>query len=72
MKCSKLSEQTKETKLQWLQNPSQIKGDDLNNVRGEISWTFRNKRREYLEEKLISLKRKVRTKINRTGEMRNA
>jgi hypothetical protein len=28
--CSKLLDQRKQAKLQWLQNPSQINGDDLN------------------------------------------
>jgi hypothetical protein len=32
-KCSKLIEQRKQAKLQWLQNPSQINGDNLKNFR---------------------------------------
>jgi hypothetical protein len=36
--------------LQWLQNPSEINGDNLNNVRrGRY---FRNKKREYLKDKI--------------------
>jgi hypothetical protein len=31
--CSKLLDQKEEAKLQWLQNPSEINGDNLNNVR---------------------------------------
>jgi hypothetical protein len=31
-------------------------GDNLNTVRHETSRTFRNKNREYLKEKLMSLK----------------
>jgi hypothetical protein len=31
--CSKLLHQTKHAKLQWLQDPSQINGDNLNNVK---------------------------------------
>jgi hypothetical protein len=38
--------------LQWLQDPSEIKGDNLNNVRREASRHFRNKKREYLKDKL--------------------
>jgi hypothetical protein len=30
--CSKLLDQRKEAKLQWLQDQSEIKGDNLNNV----------------------------------------
>jgi hypothetical protein len=30
--CSKLSEQRKEAKLYWLQDPSEINGDNLNNI----------------------------------------
>jgi hypothetical protein len=33
-----------------LQNPSQICGDNLQNLRHEISRTFRNKKREYLKD----------------------
>jgi hypothetical protein len=32
-KCSKLIDQRKQAKLQWLQNPSQINGDNLQNLR---------------------------------------
>jgi hypothetical protein len=31
-------------KLQWLQDPSEINGDNLNNVRREASRYFRNKK----------------------------
>jgi hypothetical protein len=31
----KLLDQRKQAKLQWLQDPSEINGDDLNNVRLE-------------------------------------
>jgi hypothetical protein len=51
MECSKLLEQRKKTKLQWLQNTSQMTGTNLNNVRHETSRTFRNKKREELETK---------------------
>jgi hypothetical protein len=47
--CSKLIDQRKQAKLKWLQNPSQINGDNLQNVRRETSRTFRNKKREYLK-----------------------
>jgi hypothetical protein len=48
--CSKLSDQRKQVKLQWLQDPSEINGDNLNNIRREASRHFRNKKREYLKE----------------------
>jgi hypothetical protein len=35
--CSKLLDQKKQVKLQWLQDPSEINGDNLNNVRRETS-----------------------------------
>jgi hypothetical protein len=36
--------------LQWLQDPSEINGDNLNNVRCEASRHFRNRKGEYLQE----------------------
>jgi hypothetical protein len=53
--CSKLIDQRKQAKLQWLQNPSQINGDNLKNVRCETSRTFRKKQREYLKGKINEL-----------------
>jgi hypothetical protein len=38
--------------LQWLQNPSEIDGDNLKNVRCEASIYFWNKKREYLKDKV--------------------
>jgi hypothetical protein len=32
--CSKLLDQRKQAKLQWLHDPSEINGNNLNNVRG--------------------------------------
>jgi hypothetical protein len=49
--CSKLIDQRKQAKLQWLQNPSQINGNNLQNVRPETSRIFRNKKREYMKGK---------------------
>jgi hypothetical protein len=50
--CSKLLNQRKEAKLQWLQDPSEINGDNLNNARCETSIHFRNKKRDYLKGKI--------------------
>jgi hypothetical protein len=38
-----------------LQDPSEINGDNLNNVRREASRHFRNKKREYLKDKINEL-----------------
>jgi hypothetical protein len=48
----KLLDQRKQAKLQWLQDPSEINGDNLNNIRREASRHFRNKKREYLKGKI--------------------
>jgi uncharacterized protein YaaR (DUF327 family) len=53
--CSKLLDQRKQAKLQWLQDPREINGDNLNNVRCEASRHFRNKKREYLKDKINEL-----------------
>jgi hypothetical protein len=53
--CSKLLDQRKQAKLQWLQHPSEINGDNLNNVRREPSRHCRNKKREYLKDKINEL-----------------
>jgi hypothetical protein len=49
--------------LQWLQDPSEINGDNLNNVRCEGSRYFRNKKREYLKDKINELARNSKNKI---------
>jgi hypothetical protein len=41
--------------LQWLQDPSEINGDNLSIVRHEASRYFRNKRRGYLKDKINEL-----------------
>jgi hypothetical protein len=53
--CSKLLDQRKQTKLQWLHDSNEINGDILNNVRREASRYFRNKKREYLKDKINEL-----------------
>jgi hypothetical protein len=64
--CSILLDQRKQAKLQWLQDSSEINRDNLNNVRREASRHFRNKKREYLTDKLMSLQRTVRTRTSET------
>jgi hypothetical protein len=53
--CSKLLDQRKQAKFQWLQNPSKINGNNMNNIRLEASRHFRNKTREYLKDKYNEL-----------------
>ncbi|PNF41609.1 hypothetical protein B7P43_G10463 [Cryptotermes secundus] len=53
--CSKLLDQRKQPKLQWLQDPSELNGDNLNNIIRETSRHFRNKKREYLKDKIDDL-----------------
>jgi hypothetical protein len=53
--CSKLLDQRNQAKLQWLQNPSEINGDNLNNIRCETSRHFRNKRGNIWMAKLTRL-----------------
>jgi hypothetical protein len=63
--CPELVDQKKKAKLQWLQDPSEINGDNLNNIRRETSRHFRNKNREYLKKKLMSFQRTVKTRTLR-------
>jgi hypothetical protein len=53
--CSKLLDQRKKAKLQWLQDPSEMTRDNLNNVRHEANRYFRNKKMECLEDKISEL-----------------
>jgi hypothetical protein len=48
-----------------LQDPSEINGDDLNNIRRETSRNFRNRSRQYLKEKIYEL-----TKNNKNKKIR--
>jgi hypothetical protein len=49
---SKLLDQRKQAKLQWLQQPSEINGDNLNNKGRDDSRQFMNKETEYLKDKI--------------------
>jgi hypothetical protein len=68
--CSKLIDQWKQAKLQGLQNPSQIDGDNLQNLKCAISRKFRNKKREYPKGKINELETKNKNK-NITGLYRS-
>jgi hypothetical protein len=51
----KLLDLRKQAKLYWIQDRSEINGDNLNNVRCEASTYFRNKKRKYLKDKINEL-----------------
>jgi len=51
--------------LQWLKNPSQTNGDNLNNIRRVSIRTFKNKKREYLKE-TVNSKQTARKNISET------
>jgi hypothetical protein len=59
--CPKLIDQRKQAKLQWLQNPKQINGDNLQTLRHETSRIFR-KNREYLKDKINELENNNKNK----------
>jgi hypothetical protein len=63
--CSKLSDQRKQAKLQWLQNSSEINGVNLKNIRPESSRHFRNNKRDYLKGKIDELATKGKKKNTR-------
>jgi hypothetical protein len=44
--CPELLDQRKQAKLQWLHDPSEINGENLNNIRHESTTYFRDKKRE--------------------------
>jgi hypothetical protein len=46
-----------------LQNPSQIDGDNFQNLRRETSRTFRDKAGEYLKGRINELETRIKTKI---------
>ena len=48
-------DERKQAKLQWVQDPSQRKVNNLNNVRLEASRHFRNKKKAYLKAKIEDL-----------------
>jgi hypothetical protein len=50
--CSKLIDQWKQAKLQWLQNPSRINGNNQQNLRHETSRTSKKKKRENLKGRI--------------------
>jgi hypothetical protein len=53
-------------KLQWLQDPSEINRDNLNNIRCETSRHFRTKMREYLKDKINEIVTNTKNKSIKT------
>jgi hypothetical protein len=53
--CSEFVDRRKQAKLQWLQDPSEANEDNLSDVKREASRHFRNKKREYLKDKINEL-----------------
>jgi hypothetical protein len=51
----RIIDQRKRAKLHWLQDPSEINGGNLNNVRHEAIRHFKNKKKEYLKDKINEL-----------------
>jgi hypothetical protein len=68
-------DQRKQAKLQWLQDPSEINGDNLNVVRREASRHFRNTNKEYFKDKINefasnSKSRNIRDLYRRINEIK--
>jgi hypothetical protein len=51
----KILDQRKQAILQWLQDPREISGDNMNNIIREASRYCRIKKREYLKDKINEL-----------------
>jgi hypothetical protein len=59
---SELLDQRKQAKLRWLSDPSEINGNNLNNITRETSRHFRNKKKRYLKDKIDELATKSKNK----------
>jgi len=64
-KYSKKSNQIKQAKLQWLQKPSQINGQNLNSARCKTSRTFRNVKGKYMKDEIIKFEMNSKNKTIR-------
>jgi hypothetical protein len=58
----KLVHQRKQDKLQWLQDPREENEDNMSDVRREASRHFRNKKREYMKDKINELESNSKNK----------
>jgi hypothetical protein len=59
--CSELFDHKKQVKLQWLQDPCEINGNNLNRVRRDANIYLREQKEGISETKLMSFLRTVRT-----------
>jgi len=50
--------------MHWLQDPNQSNVDNLNNLSREASRHFRNKKKEYLKDKIDELETNSKIKIS--------
>jgi hypothetical protein len=57
-----LVDQRKQAKLQWLQDPNEVNEDNLSNVEQEASRHFRNKKREYMKDRIKDLESNSKNK----------
>ena len=64
-KCLGILDQSKQAKMQWMQDPSQSNAENPNNVRRDASRHFRNKKETYLRAKIEELE--TNSKINNQG-----
>jgi hypothetical protein len=53
--CSGFLDQSKWAKMQWIEDPSQSRIDNLNNVRLEVSRHFKEKKKAYLRARIEEL-----------------
>jgi len=58
--CSHFLDQRKQTKMQWVQDPSQSNVDNLNTVRPKAHKHFSNKKKAYLQGKIEELEITIR------------
>jgi hypothetical protein len=60
--CSKLVDRRTQAKLQWLQGPSKVSEYKLRDVSQKASSPFRNKKREYLKDKINEIESNSKNK----------
>jgi hypothetical protein len=60
--CSQLVDRRKQAKLEWKQDRSEANEDNLSDIRREASRHFRNKKREYLKNKINVLESNSKNK----------
>jgi hypothetical protein len=58
-----LVDRRKQAKLQWLQDASKANEGNLSDIRREASRHFRNKKRDYLKDKINELESNSKNKI---------